>query len=693
VGRSIFLFLFSLIFIIAGCGGSAPKTSAKYSVKKYAYYDQSGNPADQDSIEDLIYSELSKRQQALLKRYTIPSGTHSLGGMKFDIPMTMNDRVRDWIDYFVNGSGRKHYARYLARSTRVVPTQLRILKEQKMPRDLIFLSMIESGFNTHAYSSAAAVGLWQFIRSTGRLYGLDNDYWTDERRDVEKSSLAAARHLRDLYEEFGDWYLAFAAYNAGSGKIRRAIDGTGSRDFWTIAESSYIRQETKDYVPKMLAAAIIGKNPDKYGFTDVDYQDSIAIETVTVPSSTDLDVVGKCAGVDADLIRLINPELLRNMTPPHSYVIKLPRGTRSTFEKSYARLDEDDRQRNVRYVARRGDTLRSIALDHGVSIASLANANPSLEGRKSVSSGTTVLIPRASEANSPISVASIPTSKGRRLVDLIAERDEGETKKKDKKTKKKPVIEEESGDGEMKVAWREKDSQAPVPPKTPLPEERKDSDPLAIVAANDKNPDGTTNALPTGTAGMGDSSNVDERIGQALAQVEADNPSGETDGGGVRVKPSYEEGESTPAKTAKGKKGVKIAYKVKRGESLQGIADKHDVTVAELKEWNRLGKRGLLANQKLVIYKPAPENKSGGGLPFIRSAHAEESPKASKSKIAAKASKPKIIAYKVRKGDTINAIARKYDVTPSQILALNGLSKKNTIRPGLVLKIPAKARG
>jgi len=689
------------VAFFAGCGGSsstpAAKTSnSKSNPKKYVYHDQEGNPADQDSIEDLIYSELSKRQQALLKRYTLPSGTHSLGGMKFDIPVTMNDRVREWIDYFVNGAGRKHFARYLSRSTRVVPIQLRILKDNKMPKDLIFLSMIESGFNTHAYSSAAAVGLWQFIRSTGRLYGLDSDYWVDERRHPEKATLAAARHLRDLYEEFGDWYLAFAAYNAGAGKVRRAIEMTGSRDFWTLASSSYLRQETKDYVPKILAAAIIGKSPEKYGFSDVEYQDPIPTEMVNIPSSTDLDVIAECAGVDADLVRLINPELLRNVTPPARYPLNLPRGTRVTFERKYARLDENQRLRNVRYVARRGDTLRSIAQDHGVTVSSLMNANPSLDGRRNVSEGTKIIVPRAYDSPPPVPVDAVYASssgRGKRLVDLIAEKDDTDIKvKKDKKVKKKPA-DEETGDGEMKVVWKDQDKREAAPEKLAPAEMKKDLDktdddsPPKTLANNNTAPD-AEKAVENPLTGQTDQpSNVDDRIGKALAQVDAENPEGATDGGGVRVKPSGEdveaEGNKPAAKTRRSEAApAKVAYKVKRGDTLASVAEKYGVSTQDIKDWNHLKKGTLLANQKLVIYSDeAPKGSTKV---------AAKETTASKGKIRDAISKAKVIAYKVRKGDTIHKIAKMYEVTASQILAFNGLSKKAPLKPGLVLRIPAK---
>jgi membrane-bound lytic murein transglycosylase D len=697
VVRKIFLFLFSVVFV-AGCGGSSStppaKTSnnSKSSAKKYAYRDQDGNPADQDSIEDLIYSELSKRQQALLKRYTLPTGTHSLGGMKFDIPVTMNDRVREWIDYFVNGAGRKHFERYLSRSTRVVPIQLRILKENRMPKDLIFLSMIESGFNTHAYSSAAAVGLWQFIRSTGRLYGLDNDYWVDERRHPEKATQAAAHHLRDLYEEFGDWYLAFAAYNAGAGKVRRAIEMTGSRDFWTLASSSYLRQETKDYVPKILAAAIIGKSPEKYGFSDVEYQDPIPTELVTIPASTDLDVIAECAGVDADLIRLINPELLRNVTPPTHYALSIPRGTKANFERRYAHLDENQRLRNVRYVAQKGDTLRSIAEDHGVTLSSLMNANPALDGRRNVSAGTKVIVPRAYDSPPPVPVdkvyASTSTGKGKRLVDLIAEKDENETpkSKKEKKVSKKS----DDNDGEMKVVWKDSEKKDAPAEKVAPAELRKDSEDTAPkpIADNDAKP--SAGSTDGDGAGAQPANNVDDRIGKALAQVDAENPEGETDGGGVRVKPSGEDTDAeSPKTTAKTRRNdlpppVKVGYTVKRGETLASVANKYGVTVQDVKDWNHIkGNRGLLANQKLVLYTDATPKGSDKSTKV-----AAKENLTTKGKVAG--AKAKVIAYKVRKGDTIHKIAKMYEVTASEILAFNGLSRKAPLKPGLVLRIPAK---
>lgn len=694
--RKLAFIMLALVFTVS-CG-SPSKSSKNYSKSKkkhknYSYYD-SGDPANQDSIEDVIYSELSKRQRALLQKYRIPTNTHSLGGVKFDIPMTVNDRVTYWIDYFTNGSGRKHYARYLSRSTRFVPTQLRILKEVGVPRDLIFLSMIESGFNTHAYSTAAASGLWQFIRSTGRLYGLDSDYWVDERRDPEKATLAAANHLKDLYGEFGDWYLAFAAYNAGSGKVRRAIAGVGSNNFWDLARSSYLRQETKDYVPKLLAAAIIGKSPEKYGFDDVIFQDPIAVDKVTVTSPTDIEVIAECAGVDADLIRLINPELVRNMTPPDRsrYQLNVPRGTASTFERKYARLSPSERLKNVQYIARSGDTLRSIAAENGVSVANLTNANPGLGHR--LNSGQTVIIPRTYDSPPALtaSSAAYPTAtKGSRLLDLIAENhevkiDHKKNKKKKEKEQKLIATQAVNPEAEMKVAWREPNADSSVKADLKAPE-AESSQPAVVPAASTEVASDSPKADFVANAGSPESSpsaennvgSTDAQIAEALNKVEvnAEPNTAEDSSGAVRVKSTGQVAELD--KNNRSKKSTDKVIKVKRGDTLTSLADRYNVSVADLKQWNKLKAKGnVLVGQKLVV-KGSPDLNTEAVKP-------KTSPKIASKKSSAS----KVIAYKVRKGDTINKIAKKYDASPTEIMGMNGLSKKDALKPGVVLKIKSK---
>ncbi len=710
--KKLGLILLSIIFV-AGCG-STPKSSQKHSKKKnsksknYSYYDSgSGDPANQASIEDVIYSELSKRQQALLRKYRVPNTSHSLSGVKFDIPVVVNDRVSTWIDYFANGSGRKHYGRYLSRSTRFVPTQLRILKEVGVPKDLIFLSMIESGFNTHAYSSAAASGLWQFIRSTGRLYNLDSDYWVDERRDPEKATLAAAQHLKDLYQDFGDWYLAFAAYNAGPGKVRRAIAATGSNNFWVLANSSYLRQETKDYVPKLLAAAIIAKSPGKYGFEDVIFQDAIATEKVAISSPTDVDVIAECAGVDSDMIRLINPELIRNMTPPNrpNYEVNVPRGTKSSFEKKYAKLSPSERLKNVQYVARSGDTLRSVAAENGVSVAALTGANPGLGNR--LSSGETVLVVRAydSPPSMPFSSSNYPTAtKGSRLLDLIAENNDVKPEKNNKKKKDKEKQEKsapkDDAQGEMKVVWKEQQNAPVTTEKTSngliasahAEESANINKPADVVAMNQPSPN-TENAVNPGatpsleasansttppTAGTEAApANQDAQITEALNKVDV-NASPEDASGAVRVKSSGQ----TPAVSSK-KTEKSIAIKVKKGETLSQIASRYDVNISDLRAWNKIkGKGNVFVGQKLII-KGAADSAKAGNKEEARVAVSTPEKKSVKAS--------KTIAYKVRKGDTINKIAKKYDVTPAAIVGLNGLSKNGALKPGVVLKIKTKS--
>jgi len=185
----------------------------------------------------------------------------------FDIPVEMNRSVEKWIEYFT-GKGRKHFVVYLARSEFFIPFLRPILKNAKAPEDLVYLAMIESGFNNNARSNARAVGAWQFISATGRRYGLDINWWVDERRDVEKSTIASIQYLKELNAMFGSWYLAWASYNAGEAKMAKAIKKYRTTDFWEICNGRYLRPETKNYVPKLIAAAIIGKNRKQFGFEE-----------------------------------------------------------------------------------------------------------------------------------------------------------------------------------------------------------------------------------------------------------------------------------------------------------------------------------------------------------------------------------------------------------------------------------------
>ena len=316
-----------------------------------------------------------------------------------DIPLVVNERVVAWMEYF-QGPGRRHFERYLARSGRYMPMMQRVLKEQGMPRDLVYIALIESGFNDSARSSANAVGSWQFIRSTAGLYGLDVNGWVDERRDPYKATIAASKFFKDLYEQFGDWYLAMAGYNAGPGRVRQAIDATGSDDFWDhAADRSALRAETRDYVPKFIAATIMAKDPQRFGFTNIDYEQPLDFETAKVDSQTDFTAIAKCAGVSEDEIARLNAELVRGATPPgeRGYQVKLPKGTADKFKVAYAQLPEDERIKVVRHNVRKGDTLQKLARRYGVGSRQIAAAN-GLGRKAKLTPGDTLIIPVGSYA-------------------------------------------------------------------------------------------------------------------------------------------------------------------------------------------------------------------------------------------------------------------------------------------------------
>ena len=311
----------------------------------------------------------------------------------FDIPIVINAKVEQFIQYFQT-TARERFVTWLARSQKYVPFMRNLLKEHGLPEDLVYMVLIESGFDPYAYSRSKASGLWQFIRWTGKRYGLRVDWWVDERRDPEKSTIAAAKYLKDLYETFECWYLAAAGYNAGEYKIIRAMKRYRTEDFWKLAEHRYLKRETKNYVPQMIAAALIAKDPERYGFSDVEYQEPLRYEKVRVPELTGLLLVAKACETSVEEIKELNPELKRGVTPPNedAYEIKIPLEKRKLFLRNFEALKPLEQFEFKTHLVKTGETLSGIARRHRVDLEPFLELNH-LKRTSRISKGMTLLIP------------------------------------------------------------------------------------------------------------------------------------------------------------------------------------------------------------------------------------------------------------------------------------------------------------
>src|SRR5256885_2870434 len=306
---------------------------------------------------------------------------------KYDIPVELNDAVVAYIRFFQTDA-REHFSRWLARSTKWLPSMRVILDREGVPADLVYLSMIESGFNAYAYSFAKAAGLWQFVVGTSRRYGLKTDFWVDERRDPIKATEAASKYLRDLRGRYhGDWYLAWAGYNAGEGKVDKAIRRESTRDFWRMmSKGRTLRAETKHYVPKLIAAALIAKHPERFGF-HVEYEEPFESDEAVIPDATDLKVIADAAGTSVEKIRELNPELRRFCTPPGEFTMRLPKGSKDQFATNFEKVGPEERLRFTQHKIEKGEPLAKIARAYGVSQAAHLRSNrlkrhPQGEGRR-----------------------------------------------------------------------------------------------------------------------------------------------------------------------------------------------------------------------------------------------------------------------------------------------------------------------
>jgi len=343
---------------------------------------QKSEPAPIDESNSLTPSadpNVKAKAQAEIK------STHS------DLPLMMTDQVAGFISHF-STTGRGTFERAFARSGRYHDMMVKILKEEGVPQDLIYLAQAESGFHPLAVSRVGARGIWQFMGSRARGYGLHKSLWVDDRQDPEKSTRAAARHLRDLYAQFGDWYLAMAAYNSGPGRVQAAVKRTGYADFWELYRRNVLPKETRNYVPIILAVTIMTKNLAQYGFDDVSMDEPAVYDSVTINYPVDLRLVAECVDSTQAQLQELNPSLLRLTTPREgTFELHLPPGTKTQYQTAMAEIPKDMRLWWRFHKVQPGDTVASLSRTYHLPAKSIAAANH-IEGTD-LEAGAKVIIP------------------------------------------------------------------------------------------------------------------------------------------------------------------------------------------------------------------------------------------------------------------------------------------------------------
>lgn len=588
----------------------------------------------------------------------------------FAVPLPYNEYVERAINFFM-GKGREHLERWIYRSGKYFPMMRKIFKEEGVPEELVYLSMCESGLQPKASSWKKAVGLWQFIKGTGSLYGLRVNWWYDERMDFEKSTRAAARHMKDLYAELGDWNLVLGSYNAGVGRIYRGIRRNGSTDYWEIRK--FLPRETRNYVPQYVAVTRMLLNPDQYGFYNIQIADSLTYDVGEVNDCVDLEVLAKCAETDVETLRELNPELLRGCTPPGvtGYRLRIPIGKKEVFAQNYALISPDEKKHWALHKVRKGETLASIAKKYGLSSSVLRETN-SIKSNKKLSVGSSLQIPLT-----PSDVAEI---------DKVPFEYNPEPKKMSFGKGKDAVL------AEAKANFSKSPKYAKQTLKAPKGKERltysvKRGDTIGHIAewygvrASDIR---NWNNIAYGRyikTGQELTIWVDQAKASVLRKVDDMTlvqkeglKQGETPNGDVLA--------SRVSSSRPKKEQGWVNHTVKAGDALEKIASDYGVSVSDLKSWNGLRTNKIVVGQSLEIYNEPEE----------RTKIIATQPRESRSQAAKESSTNNHGAanktHRVKSVETLSEIANAYGVSIRELMQHNKL-RSQKISINQVLKIPA----
>jgi membrane-bound lytic murein transglycosylase D len=564
-----------------------------------------------------------------------------------DVPLHINEYTKRTIAFFM-GKGRVHIENWIYRSGKYFPMMTRIFAEEGLPQELVYLAMTESGLNPTARSWAKAVGLWQFMKSTGSLYGLRSNYWYDERRDFEKSTRAAARHMKDLYASLNDWHLVFAAYNAGPGWVRKASRRAGSNDFWELRHR--LPRETRNYVPQYIAVTLILTRPESFGFENIAKADSLAYEYVTVDDCVSLELLAECASTDLTTIQDLNPELIQWCTPPNykGYQLRVPYGSAAVFAEKYAQIPDDKKFDFATHTVRRGESVGTIAKKYGINTSAVFEVNK-ISRKTLLRVGSTLVIPIQSR-----SVAAVVDAQRKKELE----------------------------DRKRAAAIREQ--QRSIASRSSVPAQR----------------NRTSEYVPTGRAKIVYTVKKGETIGHIAEwfRVRASNirnwnniPYGRYIYPGQKLKvwvpeERYEQykkiaslpftekqktisSKSSSQRSAEPRKNMDMwtQHKVKRGESLEKIAAAYDVAIADIKSWNKLRTSRIYAGQVLEIFSAegaAINGENGNG---------NSRPVKSNGSVATKPDRT-VSTHLVQRGESLEMISKMYDVSIADLQRWNNLS-------------------
>jgi membrane-bound lytic murein transglycosylase D len=647
---------------------------AKSVVQDYLY--TQSNISDKSSVFKLakkygVDYEVDKQYTESEETDKLPDGS--------DVPLIRNKPVDDYIDFFSKTDrGRGFMDKNFYRSGKYFPLMRKILRYNNAPEELIYLSVQESGLNPTIISKAGAVGLWQFMSSTGSAYGLYQDGYRDDRRDFEKSTDAAARHLKDLYRTFGDWYLAFAAYNAGPGRVNNAINKSGSKDYWELR--SYLPGETKNYVPSILALSFIFRAPNEYGFKDIEYGQPLAFDRVSIKGELSLQKVAEFCGSDIETVRDLNSELTNDMVPNYDvpYMLRIPHGTFKTFLANYQKSSEFDK--NGRLTPEfSGNEQKGFVTEVKDITYKVKNYDPGepryvgvSTGKKKLSyfyRGTEQLVtvadsfyvrPTDLRIWNNIPYATSPKPNQELAVYLSTKMYNKFYGIKEEPKEKVETLDTASTKNEGSLFDKLKDKK-----NNPEVTNKKEKEKEKVKEKVDTKK--TESNHQTYTVKSGDYlSTIAENYGVTVSQLrEWNNITGDKIMVGQKLK-IYSDGKVTEKKEVKEKTTKKsTSHVVQEGENLSLIAEKYGLTTAELMDWNDLDDDVIIPGQKLTLVEPKQTKKT------------KDTKTTSKAK-----------THTVKEGENLTTIADKYNVTIKQLKDWNDI-KGDVIQPGEVLTVTA----